>query len=57
MKTSFKHVSAPEIVIDKICYDKISYTQRAAFKPTNDKPRYKLLEEKGERVSFTPILK
>jgi len=55
MNTAFKHISAPEIVINKTCYDKISYIQRVAFKPTNDRPQYKLLEEKGERVSFTPI--
>ena len=55
MNVAFKHISAPEVVIDKTCYDKISYIQRVAFKPTNDKPRYKLLEEKGERLSFTPI--
>jgi hypothetical protein len=55
MNSAFKHVGQPSLVIDKICYDKLSYKNKEFFASTKDRPLYKFLEEKNERMSFTPI--
>lgn len=55
MPTAFKHIALKTLIIDKVCYDRLSYENRSFFKFTNDKPTYKFFSEKNGRMSFIPI--
>lgn len=53
---SYKHSKYYEIVISENDYKMLSYTNKDMFKKSLDRPLYKILEEKNDRVSFVPIV-